>query len=158
MTAELRYATEADLSTFVDVFRRVVEPLEIYCESARIGEIEKFCAEELRRRLHHDECALTLAFVDSEPAGFSITDDQHGPIWIEWYGVVPDKRQLGIGRQLVQRLLNEAPNRKATKLWCDTRVNNHPSIALFKSLGFTKLCDLPNHWYGQDFYLWQRPL
>ena len=152
----IRYAGEADVGNVLRLFRSVVASLEIYSQSARNGEIAKFSEQELRRRIGGDPKAVTIAFADNSPVGFSITDDQHGPIWIEWYGVHLDLRGFGVGRALINNLIAEAPSRQATKLWCDTRVNNSPSIALFESVGFKKLCELKNHWYEQDFFLWER--
>jgi ribosomal protein S18 acetylase RimI-like enzyme len=153
---EIRYAETADISAVIKLFRSVVAPLEIYSQSARDGEIAKFSNEELQRRISDDPKAVALALVEDSPVGFSITDDQHGPIWVEWYGVDPNIRGSGIGRALIHSLIAEAPARNATKLWCDTRVNNTASIALFESVGFKKLCELKNHWYEQDFFLWER--
>src|SRR5690349_1613518 len=86
---EIRYARAEDIGQVVKVFRAVVAPLEIYSPEARDGSIKKFSERELRSRIGGDPKAIALAFAGEEPVGFSITDDQHGPIWIEWYGVAP---------------------------------------------------------------------
>lgn len=153
---DIRYATPNDVQTMFSLFEQVVRPLEIYSIEARAGEIEKFSPPNLLTRIANDPKAVSIAYLDDAPAGFSITDDQHGPIWLEWYGTLPIARGHGVGEKLVRRLIEEAPARGATKLWCDTRVNNTASIGLFEKLGFVRLCDLTNHWYGQDFYLWER--
>jgi ribosomal protein S18 acetylase RimI-like enzyme len=155
---EIRYARADDIGQVVKVFRAVVAPLEIYSQAARDGEIKEFSELGLRSRISGDPKAVALAFAGKEPVGFSITDDQRGPIWIEWYGVAPGARGMGIGRRLIESLIAEAPVRGATKLWCDTTVNNLPSMALFEHMGFKKLCELRNHWYGLDFFLWELSL
>jgi len=157
-TIQIRYALAEDASVVVDLFRAIVDPLDIYTRQARDGEIARFSIAELQSRIARDPKSVALAFIGQSAAGFSITDDQHGPIWIEWYGVDPGIRGAGIGRALIHSLIKQAPTRGATKLWCDTRVNNVSSIALFEHAGFTRLCELKNHWYGQDFFLWERNL
>jgi len=155
---QIRYARAEDIGQVVKVFRAVVSPLEIYSREAREGSIRKFSERELRSRIRDDPKAVAMALAGEEPVGFSITDDQHGPIWIEWYGVAPGARGMGVGRRLIESLIAEAPGRGGTKLCCDTRVNNLPSMALFEHMGFKKLCELRHHWHGQDFFLWELSL
>ena len=153
---DIRYATLGDVNDIVELFARVVEPLDIYSKAARLDEIGKFSQAELQRRIADDTPAISLAFVNSTLAGFAITEDQRGPIWINWYGVNPDYRGQGIGRAILQHMITSAPERGGTRIWCDTRTNNVGSIALLKELRFEQLCELKNHWHGQDFYLWSR--
>jgi len=46
--------------------------------------------------------------------------------------------------------------RDCHKVWCDTKVDNVQSISLLISLGYTKVATLKNHWYGLDYYLWEK--
>jgi ribosomal protein S18 acetylase RimI-like enzyme len=154
--SQIRYAQENDIDDLVELFSRTVSSLEIYSESARTSEIQKFSSDELSRRIREDRHAVSLAFVGSKLAGFLITEYQHGPIWIDWYGVNPDFRNLGVGKAILKHLIAAAPNRKASKIWCDTRTSNTQSISLLKNLKFERLCEIKNHWHGQDFYLWAR--
>ncbi|MEH2512832.1 ribosomal protein S18 acetylase RimI-like enzyme [Nitrobacteraceae bacterium AZCC 1564] len=155
---DIRYATAKDVPDIVALFARVVEPLDIYSQAARSDEIAKFSQGELQRRIADDARAISLAFVNNALAGFAITEDQRGPIWIHWYGVNPDVRGHGVGREILQHLIASAPERGGTRIWCDTRTTNVGSIALLKELRFEQLCELKNHWHGQDFYLWSRDI
>ena len=155
---EIRYATARDVDDIAVLFARVVEPLDIYSQAARSDEIAKFSHAELQRRTADDARAISLAFVNNTLAGFAITEDQRGPIWINWYGVNPDVRGHGVGRAILQHMITSAPERGGTRIWCDTRTNNVGSIALLREVGFTQLCELKNHWHGQDFYLWARDI
>ncbi len=155
---DIRYATTKDADDIVTLFARVVEPLEIYSQAARADEIRKFSQAELQRRIAEDARAISLAVVNDTLAGFAITEDQRGPIWINWYGVNPDHRGQGVGRLILQHMIASAPERGGTRIWCDTRTDNVGSIALLKELGFEQLCELENHWHGQDFYLWSRDI
>lgn len=79
-------------------------------------------------------------------------------IWIEWFGVDQDARREGVGSALIQALVRIAPKRKAHKIWCDTRSTNEPAKATFLKNGFRDLVELKNHWYGEDYILWERLL
>jgi ribosomal protein S18 acetylase RimI-like enzyme len=151
----IRYASEPDIPTLIQMFGSVVSILDIYSEEARKGEIAKFSEQTFAARIKADRMAVSIAERDGVPVGFCITDDQKGPIWIDWYGALPQARSLGIGSALIQHLIDEMPARKATRIWCDTRTNNTASIGLFEKFGFRRLCRLDNHWYGQDFFLWE---
>jgi len=155
---DIRYATAQDVDGIVALFARVVDPLEIYSQAARSDEIRKFSQAELQRRIAEDACAISLAVVNNVLAGFAITEDQRGPIWINWYGVNPDHRGQGVGRAILQHMIASASERGGTRIWCDTRTNNVASIALLQGLGFEQLCKLKSHWHGQDFYLWARDI
>lgn len=157
-TVEIRYATINDIPEIAALFSRVVGPLDIYSEAARSDEIRKFSSTELQRRIADDARAISIVFVKDTLAGFAITEDQSGPVWINWYGVNPDCRGHGVGQAILNHLIASAPDRGATRIWCDTRTNNAGSIALLQKLGFERLCELKNHWHGQDFYLWARDI
>jgi ribosomal protein S18 acetylase RimI-like enzyme len=157
-TLEFRYATVEDAKLAAALLRDIVAPFDIYNEEARSSEIAKFSATKIATRIEADPKSVILGYANGTPCGFSITQDQHGPIWLEWYGVTLLQRRQGIGEAIVRHLINEGPTRRATKIWCDTHVSNISSMALFQKLGFHRLCTLYNHWYGQDFYLWERKI
>jgi ribosomal protein S18 acetylase RimI-like enzyme len=155
---ELRYARLEQIDELSTLFTSVVQQLDIYSDDARTEEVLKFSSNRLTRRLADDPRSIELAFVDQKMAGFLITEFQYGPIWMHWYGVHQAARGCGVGETLLKHLIATAPSRGATRLWCDTRTNNVQSIELLKKLGFDRLCELKNHWHGQDYYLWSKDL
>jgi ribosomal protein S18 acetylase RimI-like enzyme len=136
----------------------VIEALDIYSVAARKDEVQKYSPDKLALRIADDPHSVRLAFADQTMAGFLITEFQSGPIWIHWYGVHASARGLGVGEAMLTHLITTAPQRGATRIWCDTRTNNLPSIALLKRLHFHQLCELRNHWHNQDYFLWSRDL
>ena len=62
---------------------------------------------------------------------------------------------LILAKKLVERSEVWAKN-KAHKIWLDTRINNKESIALFKKLKYKKAATFKKHYYGQDFYIWEK--
>jgi ribosomal protein S18 acetylase RimI-like enzyme len=155
-STRIRPAHLDDIDQVAMLLSKVVSSLEIYTEESREDEIHKFSSEKLALRIKRDPNAVSVALRDNRLAGFLITEDQHGPIWIHWYGVDPDFRSRSVGEAILRHLISSGRDRKATKIWCDTRTNNIPSISLLEKLNFTRLCEIRNHWYGQDYCLWAR--
>ena len=157
-TIEVRYALPEHVRELSELFASVIQWLDIYSDDARREETRKFSAEKLTLRLEDDPRSIELAFLDQTMVGFLITEFQSGPIWIHWYGVGQSGRRAGVGEAMLRHLIATAPGRDATRIWCDTRTNNLQSIALLKKLRFHRLCELKNHWHGQDYFLWSRDL
>jgi ribosomal protein S18 acetylase RimI-like enzyme len=154
----IRSAHMADAEKIAALFSRIVGSLEIYSVESREDEIRKFSPDRIAQLIDSDPDAVSVAFRGAEMAGFLITEDQHGPVRIHWYGVNPDFRGLGLGEAILNYLITAASDRKATKIWCDTRTNNIRSISLLEKLDFVRLCEIKNHWHGQNYYLWARDI
>jgi putative acetyltransferase len=105
---------------------------------------------------------LLLAFIDSQPAGCIALRplDNLGPHICEMKRlyVPPARRATGLGRLLVNRLLDEARAIGYTLMKLDTDTNEKfaAAIALYKSLGF-RVCDRYNSdpdpktlWFEKD--------
>jgi len=155
MTVAVSYAELADAEALAALFAAIVAPLDIYNEAARAAELAKFTASDFTRLIAADPSSVIVARLEDRLSGFAITYDEHGPIWLEWYGVAPAARGHGIGEQLLRFVLADAKRRGATRVWCDTLTSNGTSIALLEKLGFNLLCLLPDHWHGQDYFLWE---
>ncbi|MDW7994832.1 MAG: GNAT family N-acetyltransferase [Gemmatales bacterium] len=136
----------------------IISALPYYNERARREEVAKYTPERLRSLVAEEPEAVLLARANHDVCGFAISHYDDGLIWIAWFGVRPDWRRRGIGTQLLAAVEETAPRRRAHKIWCDTRTENLISQQLLKKAGYKKIATLTNHWYGQDFYLWEKPL
>lgn len=54
-------------------------------------------------------------------------------------GVAPDHRRRGIGRALLERLIDAARAQGAGRMLLEVRVDNEPALALYRDLGFTRM-------------------
>jgi [ribosomal protein S18]-alanine N-acetyltransferase len=63
--------------------------------------------------------------------------------------VVPDYRRQGVGRRLLQFLLEQAHINKAEEIYLEVRPSNRPALELYGSLGFKVLYRRPGY-YGPD--------
>lgn len=73
--------------------------------------------------------------------------------------VHPDARRAGIGRALVQRVLDDACAQQATSVSLEVRPENTAGLALYRAMGFTQI-GLRRNYYarGEDAVImeWKR--
>ncbi len=152
----VRPATRRDLPGVVSLFLEVLRQIPYYNELTKRDEPGKYTLEKLRARLRDDGYSVTVAEDESGLLGFAFTRFDDHVIWIEWFGVSPGSRRHGVGSAILQELVRTAPARSSHKVWCDSRTTNEPVRATFRRNGFREVARLENHWYGQDFILWER--
>jgi ribosomal protein S18 acetylase RimI-like enzyme len=136
--------------------RTVVGPLAYYSEAARAAEIAKYSAADLAGMAEGDAAGVIVAATGATIVGFCISRYDDGVIWLSWFGVDPEWRGSGVGTALLGALEAGVRARGCHKIWCDTRTENVRSQAVLRRAGYTEICRLDDHWYGQDFVLWQK--
>ena len=102
-----------------------------------------------------DVDSVLVATVNTQIVGFCFSNIDDGLIWLSWFGVRPEYRRHGIGTALLNALDARAKRAGAHKVWCDCRTDNVASRATLADSGYREICTLVNHWYGQDFLLWE---
>jgi ribosomal protein S18 acetylase RimI-like enzyme len=137
------------------LFCAVVEPLDIYSAPARASELDHYSEARFAEIIGRDRDAVWIATIDDAPVGFSLVEPDGDLWWFSWFGVTAEGRGHDVGRRLVENVLAVARARRIPKVWCDTRAGNTRSIAILRRAGFEKICDLPCHWFEEDYVLWQ---
>ena len=140
------------------LFVRIVEALPYYNNTAKRGEIAKYSPESLRDLAEKDPDAVLVARVDDQIVGFCFSESDDGLVWLAWFGVDPSFRRHGVGVQLLEKLEETVKNGRSHKIWCDCRTENEASKVALTKHGYVQLCTVRNHWYGQDFILWEKLL
>lgn len=135
--------------------RATIEPLTYYNAPAIASELTKYSAAGLRALLAGDPQAVLVARDGSELVGFCVSRFDDGTIWLSWFGTAAHARGRGIGTALITALKNRLPSRNAHKIWCDSRTENVESQSVLERAGFRHVVTLTNHWYGQDYFLWE---
>lgn len=151
----IKLASVEDVKLLHPLLVRTINSMDIYDPRSRRAEIEKYSIEYLIDLISEDEDSIILSWENECISGFLITRPDDDIRWLCWFGVFPDYRGRGIGEALIINMLDRAKNKKVHKIWCDTRANNTYSIAIMQRNGFKKLCELKNHWFNQDYLLWE---
>ena len=155
---EIRYATKDDCKTLSKVIATVVQNIPYYNDLAKKNEILKFQHENLAIKITEDKLSAIIAVVDNNIAGFCLSRFDDYLIWLEWFGVLEKYRKKNISDLLLTELENTITWRSCHKIWCDCRTANNASIHILTNHGYKQRVTIPNHWYGQDFIIWEKPV
>ena len=135
--------------------RATIQPLAIYNERAIRAELAKYTPETLRALDARDKHALIVARDDVGLTGFCVSRFDDGTVWLSWFGTATRARDRGVGAALLAALAGTLRARDAHKIWCDSRVDNVESKSVLERAGYRRITTLVNHWYGQDYFLWE---
>lgn len=148
-------AQPGEIDAVAALMRATIEPLAYYNARARRAELAKYTAETLRTMAADDPLAVLVARQHRRVVGFCVSRYDDATIWLSWFGTAHDARGRGIGTALLRALADSLPARGAHKIWCDSRTDNVESRAVLERFGFRRVATLENHWFGQDYYLWE---
>jgi ribosomal protein S18 acetylase RimI-like enzyme len=147
---------ETEAESLNSLFTQVVTALPYYNELAKKSEVAKYSPQALRDAAIVDPDSVLVARIESELVGFCLSRYDDGLIWLSWFGVHAAHRCKGIGAALIEKLEATVRNGRSHKIWCDCRTDNQASKTLLSKHGYQQLCVVRNHWYGQDFILWEK--
>ena len=146
---------EHEMDALAVLMRETIEPLSFYNKRARRAELARYTARGLGALAAADPQSVLVARDGDALVGFCVSRFDDGTIWLSWFGTAAHARGRGIGAALLAALAETLATRHAHKIWCDSRVENTRSRSVLERAGFQRIATLTNHWYGQDYYLWE---
>jgi RimJ/RimL family protein N-acetyltransferase len=144
-----------EIEPLVALMRETIQRLTYYNEPAIRAEFAKYTAKNVRSRASGDSQSVIVARDDSGLIGFCVSRFDDGTVWLDWFGTELRARGRGIGASLLAALADTLPSRNAHKIWCDSRTDNKESRSVLERAGYRRITTLVNHWYGQDYFLWE---
>ncbi len=150
------FATTGDLDALNQLFTSVLVDIPYYNPLAKENEKNRYDTDELAKKLEDDPQSIIVIKDDEKIGAFCFSRFDDFTIWLEWFGVSPSYRGLGLSRLLLKKLEESAKARKCHKIWCDTRTENLAAIHILTNFGYEKITEIKDHWYRQDFFLWQK--
>jgi len=153
----VRKAKKTELIKIGTLFSETLQALPYYNSLAKKCESKKYTPRKLAEKQSQDPYSVLVAVSESnEVVGFCFNHFDDYTIWLDWFGVKKSKRRHGIAAAILNGLFEASAKRGAHKVWCDTRSSNEPSKNLLRKMGFKEIVEIKNHWYNQDFILWER--
>ena len=146
----------ADLQAAARLLETAISTSPHYTTIAKLEEIAAHTAEKLQANLEVDALSAIGVFADQELAGVVVSSVDAGLLWLGWIVVGGTWRGRGLSHELMRAFEARAAQRGAHKIWCDSRVGNDASKHLLERHGYTTVVTLFSHWYGLDYYLWEK--
>ncbi len=148
-------ATDGEIDALAVLMRKTIADVPYYNDQAKRAEFAKYDTEALRAITASDPRAVLVARDEHGLIGFCVSRFDDATIWLSWFGTAAHARGRGIGGALLSALAATLPSRGAHKIWCDCRTDNVESISALERAGFQRIATLANHWYHQDYFLWE---
>jgi ribosomal-protein-alanine N-acetyltransferase len=102
--------------------------------------------EEFLCCLRQRNCIGTVAELDHKIVGFMIYELHKSMLRILNFAVAPDVRRGGIGRQMVQRLVDKLSQQRRREIVLEVRETNVPAQLFFANNGFRAVTVLRKHY------------
>ena len=112
-------------------------------QAEEIANIERHCfatpwtAEQVKSS--DDSTVFFLAKVEDKTVGYGGMYTVLDEGYVTNIGVLPDYRKQGIGRKIVNKLIDFSIEKGLAFISLEVRVSNIPAISLYRSLGFKEV-------------------
>lgn len=156
MSIHIKYASKDDVDRVGLLFVEILDTLHYYNDTAKKNEKSKYTSEELIKKIQEDMYSVMSVYEDDNIVGFCFSRFDDYTVWLEWFGIADSHRGRGIGDLILMELEVATKKRGCHKIWCDSRTKNLASFKVLQRNSYTIVATLENHWYGQDFFIWQK--
>lgn len=119
---------------------------------AQVAELEKRCftapwsENSIRYELTNPISLWLVAVEDSKLLGYVGSQSVMGEADMMNVAVDPESRRRGIGRRLVEDLVQALKDRQVNSLTLEVRASNEPAKTLYELLGFLQIGRRPNYY------------
>lgn len=116
-----------------------------------------WCEEEFLRVLRQRNCIGMVAEHGERVVGFMIYELHKNKLHVLNFAVAADSRRMGVGHQMVQKLVGKLSNHRRTKISLHCRESSLAAQLFFRMEGFRASQVLREHFEdtGEDAYLLQ---
>lgn len=158
---QIQPISHKDVHGFIDCYIRVFKTLfNILPEDYVNTQLENASSPEIYRKLMQavdDHQHILLVAIDHDNivgmAWGNIAKDGSG--WLGFMGVIQSYRRRGVGRDLLNRFIEECRKQGARKISLDTDPKLVPAIQLYEYSGFTQEGSATNP-YGLELILYSK--
>ena len=155
---KVRIAKSKDIHSLSKFYKDIISSNPYYSKQAINKESKRFSIPNLTKEFRDKDNLYIITQEGNDIIGARNGYYEAGMFWCDWCVVHPLCRRKGVSKALMTFLENKLKKEGLHKIWCDSRTNNKESKIALKRMGFNRITTIKNHWYGQDFILWQKLL
>ena len=155
---KINIAKLKDIPALSEIYTNIIKINPYYSQWAKKSELKRFNPKSIGEDMANKDNLYILMKDKNKIIGASNGYYEAGLFWIDWLVVNYNYRRKGLALKLIRYFENKLNKENIHKVWCDSRTTNIESESLLTKLGYKKLVTIKNHWYKQDFILWQKIL
>jgi len=132
-----------------------IDPIQSF-DLPMIASMHAICFEEawqvdlLRRILSSPGSFGLFARTDGEPIGFSLCRSVQSEAEMLSFGVVPSRRNFGVGRALLEATIESVQRQSIPAIFLEVAEDNHAARNLYEKYQFTQVGRRPKYYQRQD--------
>ena len=133
--------TERDWPTVVDLRQAssTDASLVVRLIAASFGDSEDYVSEWVARALTLENHRFYIACIGEEPIGTIRTNYYGASVYITAFGIIPEWRGRGFGRQVLLRTIDRLIAEKWPRILIEVETDNRNALGLYLSCGFKEL-------------------
>lgn len=121
--------------------------------------ISWYTPTQLLRHLKKKDMILAVAKISNKIVGFGSVWRSFGGVgWSDWTLVDKKYRREGIGTKIWNFKISQAKKLGIHKVVADSLAMNKEGNKFAKAHGLRRVAVLKRHWFGQDYYLWEKQI
>jgi RimJ/RimL family protein N-acetyltransferase len=153
----VRPAAGADLDLIHRQLMAVIDESPYYSPEFKTHEKGRLTRGFLELLQRHDPWHVMALVSDGKVGGALISGPEFGAIFRYWSWIFPDFRRTRLGMHGMRAFDDHFDNGRFHKAFTFVRPENEVALALLRRYGYTQVCVLKNHIFGQDYALVERP-
>ena len=100
---------------------------------------EAAARQSIVKAMQNDSRQFFIGELDGVPIGVLNLSADEADIGIYGFGVLPDQRGRGYGRQMLAQAIQQALAQHARRVMLEVETNNNNALALYQSCGFNEV-------------------
>ncbi|MGB2697929.1 MAG: GNAT family N-acetyltransferase [Candidatus Zixiibacteriota bacterium] len=156
----IREMSEGDIGACVDLSNRVRRESwekfekELYPQYLFEEELKQYSDETLSRFIKSDNSFAFVSVDKSEVMGLAMGRvNEGGLVDLSWICVDPLARGKGIGKKLINKVVEYSKSKGCHKIFAYTFPAIAPTVSFYLRCGFVPEAYFRKHWYGLDFVM-----
>jgi len=117
----------------------------------------KWSAESWDAEINNELNFQYLFYIDSAINGFAAFSQMANDIEIRKFGILPENRNMGYGRTILNNLLNRFTDKPWSRIFLEVSSENKAAIRLYESVNFNRISTRKKYYKDTtDAFLYER--